>query len=104
MTNLTFDFIFVVGVFHHLSDNNCKDIFNEILRVIKKSGKIIIIEDVDIKSKFDLFGNVVRKFDIGNFIRTKEEWLELISKEFTILKQYRIRSFIPTYEVFILSA
>ncbi len=62
---------------------------------------IIIIEDVNTQSKIDLLGNIIRKLDVGEHIRTQKEWLELLSKKINIKKQYRFKSFIPTYEVFI---
>ncbi len=96
-----FDYVVIIGVLHHIDDKNCNLILNEITRVIKDNGKIIIIEDVNTQSRIDLFGNLIRKLDVGEHIRTKKEWLELLSKKINIKKQYRFKSFIPTYEVFI---
>ena len=72
-------------------------------RVLKPGGTIFIIEDVDIGLRWDILGYLKRKFDVGNFIRTKEQWYRLISRNFSIVKQYHIRSFIPSYKVFVLS-
>ena len=99
--NNTFDYVVVIGVLHHIDDENCNIILNEIKRVIKDTGKIIIIEDVNTQSKIDLLGNIIRKLDVGNHIRTEKEWFKLLSKKLNIKKQYRFKSFIPTYEVFI---
>ena len=99
----TFDCIMIIGVLHHLCKKSCLEIFHELKRVVKPGGMIIIIEDVEIGSRWDILGNIIRKLDVGNYIRTKKQWYRLISRNFSILKQYRIRSFIPTYEVFILS-
>ena len=96
-----FDYVVIIGVLHHMDDKNCNLILNEITRVIKDNGKIIIIEDVNTQSRIDLFGNLIRKLDVGEHIRTKKEWVELLSKKINIKKQYRLKSFIPTYEVFI---
>ena len=96
-----FDYVVIIGVLHHIDDKNCNLILNEIKRVIKDTGKIIIIEDVNTQSKIDLLGNIIRKLDVGEHIRTQKEWLELLSKKINIKKQYRFKSFIPTYEVFI---
>ncbi len=96
-----FDYVVIIGVLHHIDDKNCSLILNEITRVIKNDGKIIIIEDVNTQSKIDLLGNIIRKLDVGEHIRTQKEWLELLSKKINIKKQYRFKSFIPTYEVFI---
>ncbi len=96
-----FDYVVIIGVLHHIDDKNCSLILNEITRVVKNNGKIIIIEDVNTQSKIDLLGNIIRKLDVGEHIRTQKEWLELLSKKINIKKQYRFKSFIPTYEVFI---
>ena len=96
-----FDYVVIIGVLHHIDDKNCNLILNEITRVVKNNGKIIIIEDVNTQSRIDLFGNLIRKLDVGEHIRTKKEWVELLSKKINIKKQYRFKSFIPTYEVFI---
>ena len=52
-----FDYVVIIGVLHHMDDKNCNLILNEITRVIKDNGKIIIIEDVNTQSRIDLFGN-----------------------------------------------
>jgi ubiquinone/menaquinone biosynthesis C-methylase UbiE len=100
----TFDCITIIGVLHHLCEKSCLEIFHELKRVIKPGGLIIIIEDVEIGSRWDILGNIIRKLDVGNYIRTEEQWYKLISSNFNILKNYRIRSFIPSYAVFVLSA
>ena len=100
----TFDCITIVGVLHHLCKKSCLEIFHELKRVIKPGGIIIIIEDVEIGSRWDILGNIIRKLDVGNYIRTEEQWHKLISSNFNILKNYRIRSFIPSYAVFVLYA
>jgi ubiquinone/menaquinone biosynthesis C-methylase UbiE len=100
----TFDCITIIGVLHHLCEKSCLEIFHELKRVIKPGGIIIIIEDLEIGSRWDILGNIIRKLDVGNYIRTEEQWYKLISSNFNILKNYRIRSFIPSYAVFVLSA
>ena len=97
-----FDFVFVFGVFHHLSDENSISVFKEINRIIKNAGKILIIEDIDIESKWDLIGNILRKLDKGNFIRQLNSWKKLFETNFEIKKTYRIKSGFISYQVFIL--
>ena len=100
----TFDCITIIGVLHHLCEKSCLEIFHELKRVIKPGGIIIIIEDLEIGSRWDILGNIIRKLDVGNYIRNEEQWYKLITSNFNILKNYRIRSFIPSYAVFVLSA
>ena len=98
----TFDIIVVFGVFHHINNEICLQIFDEMNRVLKKNGRIIIMEDVDVESKLDILGNILRKYDKGNYIRKKNEYLQLFKQKFKISNNYRIRSGLVTYEVIII--
>jgi ubiquinone/menaquinone biosynthesis C-methylase UbiE len=42
--NNSFDKVFIANVLHHVAFNKHADIFNEIFRVLKKNGKILIYE------------------------------------------------------------
>ena len=63
---------------------SCLEIFYELKRVVKPGEMIIIIEDVDIGSGWDILGNLKCEFDVGNNIRTKEQWYRLISRNFQL--------------------
>jgi len=100
--NNFFDYIVVLGVLHHLDEDNSLKVLNEMIRVLKDDGKIIIMEDVDTGSRIDVLGNLIRRLDEGNFIKTKEEYLNLIGKRVKINENYRVKAGISTYEVFII--
>ena len=100
------EFIPVLGYsFDNLYENdNIPSHYDYWLGYYADQIEYIIIEDLEIGSRWDILGNIIRKLDVGNYIRTEEQWYKLISSNFNILKNYRIRSFIPSYAVFVLSA
>jgi len=98
--NDMFDLLVVVGVFHHLDDGKCYRLFQEMRRVVKDGGKIFVMEDVDIESKWDIFGNLLRYLDKGDYIRKEKEYLKLFSKLAPITNYYSVRSGLISYQVF----
>ena len=100
--NNSLDLIVVLGVFHHINNKKCLQIFDEMNRVLKENGKIFIMEDVDVDSRLDMLGNIIRKFDKGNYIRKKNEYFKLLKQKFKIKNNYRIKSGLASYEVFII--
>ena len=98
----SFDLIVILGVLHHMNDDLCLSVFDEIRRILKISGKILIMEDVNTESKLDIIGNILRKLDKGNWIRTKAGYSDLINSKFNIKKTYQIKSGLISYQVFVL--
>lgn len=81
--NGSFEKVMVVGVFHHLSTEDCQLVFKEVKRVLKKNGKILIMED----TKSDRFiVKFMQLVDQGAYIRDLFEWKSLFSDNFTIVK------------------
>jgi len=99
--NSSFNLIIVFGVFHHLNDIQSKNIIKEMKRVLSDNGKVIIMEDVNIESKYDIIGNVIRRFDRGKYIRIKDEYVSLFNEYFKIKKTYRLKSGLVTYDIFV---
>lgn len=73
LLNNNFDAVFAVGLHHHLSKLDAKKAVNESLKVLKKGGKLVIIDAMPPVSKFNLIGLILRKLDRGAFIRKPEE-------------------------------
>jgi SAM-dependent methyltransferase len=96
-----FDYILVQGVLHHLPDALAVQVLREMKRVIRKPGKMVILEDVNVESSWDLPGNLMRRLDIGAFIRKKQEYRHLFEQQFPVASNYRMRTGLVTYEVFI---
>lgn len=81
-----FDFIFNVGIFHHMSDEKVKVVLNEMKRVCKKGGKIFVIDPV-YPSKLNLIGYLIFKFDRGKHTRTADYLKGLLeNRGFKLLK------------------
>ena len=62
-----------------------------------------LIEDAPITSKWNFIGRFLQRYDVGNNIRTAEEYKKVIGKYFVIDKYYPIRNGFWSYSVFALS-
>ncbi|MBU3922735.1 class I SAM-dependent methyltransferase [Patescibacteria group bacterium] len=81
-----FNFVFNVGVLHHISDENVKMALDEMKRVCKNNGKIFIIEAI-YPSKINFIGYLLFKFDRGKYTRTINNLKELLEgKNFSLLR------------------
>lgn len=79
--NESFDKVLVVGVFHHLSTEDCRLAFKEIKRVLKRSGQLLIMEDTHSKR---FLVRLLQSVDQGAYIRDLSEWSSLLSENFVI--------------------
>ena len=73
----------VVGVFHHLSTPDCRQVFSEIKRVVKPGGRILIMEDTHSKR---LIVKMLQSIDQGAYIRDFSEWNSLLADNFAVDK------------------
>ena len=75
----SFDFIFVSLCLHHVDSNNCKVLFKEFRRLLKRDGVIIGIEPVVTKNIFsNIFMNLI---DGGDYILRKGNYKEMYASE-----------------------
>lgn len=95
----SFDGIVILGVLHHIDDENCHKIMKELKRVLKPSGTILVIEDVD-SPEDNFLTEFIHNYDKGGYIRTKEEYSSLLTSEFRIVASYHIKSGLCPYQVF----
>ncbi len=102
--NFCFDYILVLGLLHHLDISSIASVFEEIKRILKKDGRVLLIEDAPITSKWNFIGKFLQRYDVGNNIRPAEEYEEVIEKYFVIDKYYPIRNGFWNYSVFALSS
>jgi len=98
----SFDFVFVCGLFHHLSDGDAHLVLDEIRRVIKPTGLILVMEDIPTLSSLNIVGRLVHRYDKGKYIRGLEEYSHLFVKHLRLDKRYTMRSGVCDYGVFIL--
>jgi len=99
----SFDNVLIIGVLHHLNNNEFIRVVSEIKGVLKDNGRVLIIEDIPAESCFNILGKLARKFDSGSYIREIEDYQKLLKKELFLKKIYKIKNGIADYGVFILT-
>lgn len=99
-----FDAVLAVALFHHLEDNNVNKVCAEIKRVVKKKGKVLIIEDKKPSFWQNPFLNLLYKIDTGGKFRTPTKYKELFSGFFKIKEIYPFTSGLWRYNAFVLEA
>ena len=98
-----FDVVFAMGLFHHLSDIQCKRVFQQIKKLILNEGKVIIIDAVYPQNPLNFLGYIWRKLDRGKYVRNFVKWSKLFGEDFVINKKYIERVRFIEYCVFVLS-
>lgn len=97
--NGSFDAVWVNGVLHHFDDGLVRATVSEMRRVLKDSGRAVVMEDVPAHT---LVSRLVRSMDLGDHIRTPTAYATLLSERFAISTHYPIRTGVCDYEVFVL--
>lgn len=97
--NENFDKVLVVGVFHHLSTEDCRLVFKEIKRMLKKYGKILIMEDTRSGRPIVKF---MQSVDQGAYIRDFSEWNSMVAENFIIEKSGTFNNGACFYSYFLL--
>ncbi|HPA19195.1 MAG TPA: class I SAM-dependent methyltransferase [Verrucomicrobiae bacterium] len=94
----SFDGGLVVGVLHHLDDATAAAVLDELRRVVKPGGRMLIMEQTH-SPWTNPIGRFVNHFDKGGFIRSPEEYGRLIGPRFRIARSSRRRSGFVDYVV-----
>lgn len=97
-----FDNIIMIGFLHHLDKELVYEALKETARVLKKNGKMLLIEDAPTRSKLNYIGKCLQRYDIGDNIRPAEYYQDILSENFIITRYYPIRSGFWDYSVFVL--
>ncbi len=88
----SFDYILIMAILHHLDDDKINKVLSEAKRVLKPGGKILVMEDAKI-AKFENFViRFIQKFDKGDFIRTPEQYKNIVQKYFVISQEQSFRN------------
>src|SRR5262249_14995631 len=74
-----FDLAVMVGVFHHLSDQQVQECLAGLARVLDPAGRFRLLEAVWPSHWYDLPGWLLRKLDRGHFVRSRDQWCRLLS-------------------------
>ncbi|MBI4155132.1 class I SAM-dependent methyltransferase [Candidatus Woesearchaeota archaeon] len=96
-----FDVVLMISFLHHLSDRELKGIFNDVKRVLKKNGKLIIIDPVPVNEQSNFIRRFIFSHDRGCCGRSKEQISRLLENYFKIEK-YEVRNSLScTLQLFI---
>ena len=98
----TFDSALIIGFFHHLDKETMLKVVKEVKRVLKKQGKILLIEDHPTRSRWNVIGRWLQKYDEGAFIRPAKVYKEILEEELSVEKIYPMRSGFWDYTVFVM--
>lgn len=98
----TFGRIVIIGVIHHLDPITAKKVMQQLKKVLKKNGEILLIEAIPPINPFNFIGQLLRLFDEGHYIRSINDYKKLFSHYLTIQKSYRELGGFFDYGVFIL--
>ena len=79
-----FNQIFVSAVIHHIDKETLKIISKEFRRILKKDGKLVIIDHYAIKNQKNLFCKLLINIDRGHHFRNPEEVIRIFSEEFRL--------------------
>jgi ubiquinone/menaquinone biosynthesis C-methylase UbiE len=97
-----FDCVVISGVLHHLNDADVRMILSECKRVLnRKSGKIVVWEDVPVRNKMNFIGSFVHSLDQGEHIRKESDYIDLFGLFFRKLKHYPMISGVCDYIVLV---
>lgn len=98
----SFSKVYIAAVIHHLSDADIVDVNKEIQRVISPGGRVLVIDAIPPRSRINLLGELLRRLDRGEYIRSMEGYRKILGRDFLIEKEYRLSSWPIDYGVFVL--
>ena len=92
---IKFDYVILLGLLHHLNSQEINKLLKEIKKVLKKKGNLLTIDNIYIKNQ-NFIAKKLIDLDRGMFVRTKNEYLEILKKHFkNISSKIYIQKFIP---------
>lgn len=89
------DCALLLGIIHHLNDKEFIELIYLIKKILKKNGKVLILDNVITKNQ-NMISNFLIKSDKGNNIRNLNQYKLILNKFFPKIK-YKIshQKFIP---------
>jgi SAM-dependent methyltransferase len=100
-TDRKFDTVLVVGVLHHLTDENVKKVAQRINSLLNKNGKVLIIEATHPLETHNVLGLLLRKIDRGSYVRSIGEYAKLLMDRLSLEKKYEQKGGLLDYAVFV---
>ena len=82
-----FDRILLLGVLHHLTDQQILSLMSVIKNLLSENGKLITFDGVFV-SKQNPIGRILLKLDRGRYVRTQQAYHTLISSELRVTSSH----------------
>lgn len=80
--NATFDVISTIGVIHHLDSNQTKLMFDEMKRICKPHGSILIVDGLIPSNRLNFLGYIIAKLDRGKYKKRYPDFKKMITESF----------------------
>jgi len=74
----TFDLVFTLGLLHHVDPQNQRKMLDEMWRVCKREGHILIMDGLVPSDKLNIIGYAIAKLDRGRFKISAKEFKKMI--------------------------
>lgn len=97
-----FDAVLLVGVLHHLKDEDLPKVVAEIFRVTKKGGTVLVVEDYRPDIAENAFIHFLYNLDRGGNFRKPQVYRRLFSRRFLVKSESGLISGLWRYRVFTL--
>lgn len=101
-SNKKFDLIMVVGVLHHLSDQEARLALRSAKLLLASKGTIVAIEAISPIYRWNIFGHILRSLDKGHYVRTVGSYRLLIGEDLEIERECKKRGGVLDYGVFVI--
>ncbi|MAG47616.1 hypothetical protein CL617_03345 [archaeon] len=79
-----FDQILLSAVIHHINKKTLTTISQELKRILKDNGKLMILDHFRIEKQRNIFCKFLVYLDRGNFFRNPEEVINIFSEDFKV--------------------
>lgn len=96
----TFDAALVLGVLHHLPDNETRQVIAELHRVLRPEAVALVMEDIPPPDPWNIAGHAMHWLDRGGYIRTEQDYRAFFTPHFSVEMTGTMRSGICDYGVY----
>lgn len=76
----TFNYVVCVNILHHMPEREALATLNEMKRVLKKSGRVLVVENIYPVDRSNVIGRAIFALDRGGYTRTNDELKNLLSE------------------------
>lgn len=74
----SFDLVYSVGLYHHLTDEQTRASLQESMRVLAPGGRIVLVDNIRPTRLWNLYARLIRRLDRGDHVRGREHILNLV--------------------------